>query len=66
MYSKRIWICPYFSYDTKDYMRCEGGRVCFSKKELNKRYFDKYCGSYEWGKCTFARELNGYYEGLDD
>jgi len=55
------WQCPFFKWDGKMEVSCEGGRVKFPEAEDAKGYFEKYCAG-DWKNCSIARMLNQYYD----
>lgn len=61
-YSNRLWECPFFTWDSKDKLRCEAGTIDFRKKPnaLNG-YISAYCAG-DWKRCTLARALLLEYE----
>jgi len=59
--SNRIWTCPYYRWDEKGKIHCEGGVICFRERRTQTRYADRFCGG-DWGRCTLARSLNLQYE----
>lgn len=65
-YSHRAFICPYFQYDIKLGVKCEGGKINFKDRDHALGYENKYCGSYDWKHCSVAQALNIYYEEQDE
>lgn len=64
-YSSRNWECPFFKWDKKGAVYCEGGRVTLPPRELNE-YIGRYCGSCRgWRDCPQARALTRYYERME-
>ena len=62
-YWRKIWQCPYFKWDDKLLVVCEGGRVAFPDKETARRFFDQYCAHMPgWRSCSIAAALAGFYE----
>lgn len=58
------WWCPFFYYDTKEYIACEGGtRVRFESNEQLQEYAHKYCATPNgcYG-CSIALTLFAKYE----
>lgn len=61
-YSNRIWQCPFFRWDEKSKVHCEGGVVSLPKREYTD-YIENYCAHITgWRGCPLARALNLYYE----
>ena len=59
-------ICPYFCWDAKEAIGCEGKTTHrFPKGKLCKEYQAKYCAA-DWKSCTYAQALNQYYEAEGD
>jgi len=72
-YSRRTWCCPFYRYDEKNKVHCEGGSVfCVRDKSIFAAHADKYCGNAKgWRLCQIAVALEEFYEkrermGLDD
>lgn len=62
-YSGRVWACPFFHWDEKKKVHCEGGGVSFQRKGTFVEYADRFCGQVNgWEKCTIARALIEQYE----
>ena len=65
-YSNKTFACPFFKWDEKLAVHCEGGRVTFPDKEAALEYIDRYCGSPAgWRSCSVAASLLKYYERKD-
>lgn len=61
-YSGRSFQCPYFKWDEREKVHCEGGVVNLPIQEL-RRYMDRHCSSAKgWEECPIARSLNEYYD----
>lgn len=60
-YWHRAWSCPYFVWDEKLKMGCEGGRLIFPDKKCALSFLDKYCAG-DWKSCPIACGINDYYE----
>lgn len=61
-YSSRRFQCPFFRWDERKKVHCEGGVVCLPVPELH-RYMDRHCSSGEgWKDCPIARALAEYNE----
>ncbi len=62
-YSNRNWCCPFFIWDERLAVHCEGGRLRFPDREAAEAYAARFCGGHvEWRGCTVARSLLRYYE----
>ena len=64
-YSHKTWICPYFQWDERRKVHCEG-RCCvaFPDQKAYEEYTGAFCANRNggWRRCTIAQALNGYYE----
>lgn len=61
-YSGRRYQCPFFKWDERRKIHCEGGVVALPRAELG-RYADRYCGSLTgWRECPIAMGLSAYYD----
>ena len=60
-YSNRIWQCPYFRWDKRQEVHCEGGVCRFDCRETYLGYVREFC-SGEWRRCTLAQALSRQYE----
>lgn len=61
-YSGRKFQCPFFRWDERQKVHCEGGAVCLPVPEL-RRYMDRYCSSLQgWRDCPIAKSLEEYYD----
>ena len=67
-YSNRIWVCPYFSWDERCTVHCEGGtRVRFAHYRTYADYVRTYCCDVDhWHRCSVAAALNKQYEEEDN
>ena len=55
-------ICPYFAWENKTAIGCEGKTVHrFPKGRMCRSYQEKYCAG-NWQECTYAKVMNEYYE----
>lgn len=62
-YWHRDWKCPFFKWDEKLLVVCEGGRVIFPDEKAARDYFDRYCAHLPgWEGCCIAAVLSGFYE----
>lgn len=61
-YSSRRFQCPFFTWDEKNKVHCEGGVIALPVPEL-RRYMDTYCAHMPgWKCCPIAKALNDYYD----
>ena len=62
-YSHKTWACPFFHWDERLCVRCEGGCMSFPDREALAEYADRYCANLQdWKSCTVAANLLKYYE----
>ena len=62
-YSHKTWACPFFRWDERLCVRCEGGCMGFPDREARAESADRYCANLQDGKsCTVAANLLKYYE----
>ena len=67
-YSNRTWSCPFFTWDERLCVHCEGGCVTFPDREAEQDYIRQYCASRDavgWKACSVAGNLLKYYERTD-
>ena len=66
-YWHKAWTCPFFTWDDKKSVGCEGGKLRFPDKESAVQYMDTYCASpMGWKKCTVAASLLKYYDRKEE
>lgn len=64
--SSIVYSCPFFRWDEKLGVRCEGGRVRFPDGETRRLYIKSRCAHVPgWEHCTLAAALMGYYDRMD-
>ena len=66
-YSSKTWACPFFGWDEKRKVHCEGG-CCVSLPDQKgcMDYTSRYCANLQgWTACTVAAALLDYYERTD-
>lgn len=62
-YTHKSWACPFFSWDEKCKVHCEGGCIKFRDRREAGDYQDRYCASVTgWKDCTMAKSAVEYYE----
>jgi len=66
MYSRCIYICPFYIQREKLSIRCEGGCLQFHDGEATSEYVFRYCGAEQWRKCSVAGVLLRYYDRIED
>lgn len=59
--TSKTFLCPFYTWDEKTKVHCEGGRMSFKDRESAKEYIDRYCAG-DWRRCTVAAALLRYYE----
>lgn len=65
-WSNRTWTCPFFKWDERLCVHCEGGRVRFPDGRAAAAYTSRYCASANgWKLCTLAAGLTEFYERED-
>jgi len=72
-YTHKTWSCPYFIWDDKRMIKCEGGRLRFPDFATCSGFAENYCASLSgngWKNCCIARTVSLWYmnqpEYLDD
>lgn len=61
-YSGRRFQCPFFRWDERKKVHCEGGVLALPVPEL-RRYMDSYCANMPgWKSCPIAKGLEEYYD----
>ncbi len=59
----KTWTCPYFTWDGRKEISCEGGRLEFPTAAAAVAYMDTFCaGGNNWRHCTLAEALTKHYE----
>ena len=65
--SHKTWSCPFFVWDERLAVHCEGGRPRFPDYEAADKYTGDYCaGGQGWKDCTLAKNLMAYYQRTED
>jgi len=58
----KTWSCPFFVWDERLAIHCEGGRPRFPDYEAAETYTRAYCANgLGWKRCTLAQNLLEYY-----
>lgn len=67
-YSNRVWRCPFFRWDKREEIRCEGGHIRrFQHQRELAAWARNYCGRETgWEACPTARALLCPKEGDDE
>lgn len=67
-YSRRVWACPFYRWDEKRRIHCEGGSVlAMPDRESYLAYARQYCGSASgWRGCSIARALERQWERAEE
>ncbi len=66
-WSNRTWTCPFFKWDERLCVHCEGGRMVFPDWKAATEYADRYCAAQSgWKACSVAASLLRYYERKED
>lgn len=62
-YSNKTFTCPFFRWDERLCIHCEGGRIAYPDRKTAEEYINRYCGSVvHWKECSVASNLLRYYE----
>ena len=57
------FICPYFKWDEKQRVGCEGKHILkFDSPNEARAFLKRYCAGWKWGDCPHAAEMNKRYE----
>lgn len=63
----KTWCCPFFRWEDRLRVNCEGGRVCFHDGEERRLYINRFCACVPgWEGCSIAQGLQQYYERLEE
>ena len=58
-----VFTCPYYGWDSKCSVHCEGGNMQFPDAEAAKEYLLTYCTAVPgWRRCTVAQAITRHYE----
>lgn len=59
----KVYCCPFWRWEDKNMIRCEGGRANFQSAEHRELFINTYCASVRgWENCSIAKVLNEMYE----
>lgn len=65
-YSHKTWACPFFGWDERLCIHCEGGCMRFRDRKEAVEFQDSYCASLNgWKDCTVASSVMRYYERVE-
>lgn len=66
-YYHYYWTCPYYKWDERRSVHCEGGRIGLPTNAAAREYFRTYCCDIAgWKRCTVARAISRHYETADE
>ena len=66
-YSHITWTCPFFTWDEKTTIHCEGGKIRFPDAQAKREYAKAYCArDGTWQECSVAAALMHYYDRKED
>lgn len=62
-----VYCCPFYSWEEKHKVHCEGGVMNFLDAEAMREYISQYCAQNPgWKKCTVAQNLQNTYERVEN
>ena len=62
-YWHKKWACPFFKWDERLCVGCEGGKLRFADTEHALAYMDAHCANMPgWEQCSVAVSLLQYYD----
>lgn len=61
-YTNRYWMCPFYKWDEKNAIHCEGGSMIKLPKQALREYASCYCASQNWKMCTVCKAILKTYE----
>lgn len=62
-YFPKLFICPYYKWDERLCVHCEGGKISFPDTQSANAYKESFCASSGgWEKCTVSLNLTKYYD----
>ena len=66
-YSHLTFCCPYYEWDARKAVGCEGGRIELPDRSTAEEFFQTYCGDVSgWQRCSVARAISRFYERRED
>ena len=62
-HSRRVWRCPYYKFDRKLEVHCEGGSVFrVADRAIFYEHANRYCSNAKhWERCQIAECLTKLY-----
>lgn len=64
-YFPKLFICPYYTWDDRLSVHCEGGKISFHDTESANAYKENFCTCQSgWKKCTVSLYLTKYYDRI--
>lgn len=66
-YSNLYWSCPFYKWDERLCVHCEGGsKIVFHDQTSASLYFREYCThTKDWTRCSIAQSIKRFYEGKE-
>ena len=62
-YRNEVFACPYYLWESKSAVKCEGGTIRMPDGAAALDYFWTYCCDVSgWRRCTVARAISRHYE----
>ena len=65
-YTNRYWICPFFHWDEKGAIHCEGGSVVRLPQIHLYGFAEDYCASFGYRECSIYQAIEKTYEEEKD
>jgi len=60
----KVYDCPFWRWEERMRVHCEGGNVRFSDAAMRADYIGRYCANNPgWKACSIAAGLLRHYEG---
>ena len=57
--------CPFYNKHSVNKVHCEGKVHSFATRDDRFEYMQEYCRTFEYNKCTHAKQLLKSYNCLD-
>lgn len=61
----KITLCPYYLSDNQKSVSCEDTIRRFSSKKAKDKHVDKYCCTYGYQECPYAKDLTKLYDRIE-
>ena len=59
----KTWACPFWSWEEKLKVHCEGGNLVFPCMDSRVLFIDQFCACVPgWNNCCIAQNLLAHYE----